>query len=865
MKLHLILLLSLLAAPSLAQRVTGDPGPQSTVDNPDIDFADFRPTCEEDEDCLSGLCLNGLGAENVQGIPGIFYCGDPPEGCDPDAPARFDGICNNVILGTQQFGAREHLQLRRINGRFAITDQLDGGQNINDPRLQLARPRDATDFVANQISAIPNPFGASTLLVYMGQFIDHDLTLIEFEPERGLLSGTPPLANRFEIELSVHVEGSDPILNPNALTAWLDLSQVYGSDPDTAEALREPTARRFLRNTTRAGEEFLPRADLINQNEILVETAMSPLLPGLFAAGDIRTNEQVMLASFHTLFLREHNRLVRDRFASETAYTDDEAFENARRINIAQWQNIVLTEYFDQWHGTTNALPPYTGYNETQSPDIDIFFSTCTYRFGHDGVRDYVARRELSGADESIFLGNAFFNPNVVTQNGGIDSLLNGARTQCHSRIDGQIVNGIRNFLFGNIPGSDLENMDLPAFNLARGRDHEIPTYNSAREFFGLPPAQTFADITGPDNLCRAEQLEDVFGEVVNCDPFLCGLSEPATRGEMGELFFASQLDMFTRARDADRFYFENDRTDPDGRGPQLFLPNGGGQELIAQNAAELRAIRETTMRDILDRNTFTNQINDNNPQAFQARSCCKTIDDGESTICVRQRATNFRRFEPVDFERCEEQEQLENLNFFHGTMNPLSLRTYSCTCRVLQDTQQTVQFRIVRQNRPAGETDAAFLEALRNEMNLVTTENQRGPAGSDRYPLPEFTLTDMGDGEVEVYTNVMATEMPEDYYAAEELIGEMEYRLSQNALGPDAIMSLDNMQINCMDCSPLPLAAGDGPGETGGTLLGLSTAAGAGVIAAIVVAALIIVGCGVRFVMKRNQPVTYTSGQESV
>ena len=95
------------------------------------------------------------------------------------------------------------------------------------------------------------------------------------------------------------------------------------------------------------------------------------------------------------------------------------------RINIAQWQNIVLND--PQWHGIgINELPPYSGCTETESFDIDVFFSTATYRFGHIGAVDYVARRELSGADESIFLGNAFFNPNVVTQSGGgIDSLLN--------------------------------------------------------------------------------------------------------------------------------------------------------------------------------------------------------------------------------------------------------------------------------------------------------------------------------------------------------------------------------------------------------------------------------------------------------
>lgn len=864
MKLHFVLLLSLLAAPALAQRVTGDPGPQSTVDNPDIILQDFRPTCEEDDDCLSEVCENGPNDDTVQDLPGIFYCGPPPACPDPLDPARFDGICNNQMADQELFGSREHLQLRRIPGRFALTEQLDGGQNINDPNLELQRPRDVSDFIANQISSIPNPFGASTLLVYMGQFIDHDITLIEFEPEREELSGTPPLANRFEIELSVHVEDSDPVLNPNALTAWVDLSQVYGSDEITAQALRDEDDVRRLRVTRRAGDDFLPRADIVNQNEILVPTAMSPLLPGLFAAGDIRANEQVMLSSFHTLFMREHNRIVDELFGGipRTPQNDEDVFQDARRINIAQFQKIVFDEYFPQWHGNgieANELPEYTGYDPDETPDIDVFFSTCTYRFGHTGIVDYVARRQESGADESIFLGNAFFNPNVVTQAGGIDSLLNGARTQCHERVDTQVVSGLRNFLFGNIPASDLENMDLLSFNLARGRDHEIPTYNSAREFFGLEPASTFLDITGPDNECLAELLEEIFEEVVNCDPFICGLAEPATRGEMGELFFASQQDQFRRFRDADRFYYENDSEDPLTQGPVLQTT---GELLV--DSQFITGIREVSMRDILDRNTFTSGINDGNDRAFQAESCCKTIDDGESTICVRQRATNFRRFQPEDFERCEETEQLENLNFFQGTMNPLSLRTYSCTCRVMEDTQQTVQFRIIRQNRPPGESDVAFISELRDEMNTVTSLDQRGP-NDDRFPQAEFSLTEMGDNEVEVYVNVMATNDPENYYAAEELIGEMEYRLSQNALGSDAIMSLGNMEINCMDCSPLPAAATAGAGPPTGSLLGLSTAAGAGVIAAIVVAALVIVGSGVWCVMKRNKPVTYTSGQESV
>ena len=62
-------------------------------------------------------------------------------------------------------------------------------------------------------------------------------------------------------------------------------------------------------------------------------------------AGDVRANEMPGLATMHTLFVREHNRLCDLIAAQEPGLDEDYYFENARRIVIAEMQNIVYGEY----------------------------------------------------------------------------------------------------------------------------------------------------------------------------------------------------------------------------------------------------------------------------------------------------------------------------------------------------------------------------------------------------------------------------------------------------------------------------------------------------------------------------------------
>jgi peroxidase len=118
----------------------------------------------------------------------------------------------------------------------------------------------------------------------------------------------------------------------NANTAYFDLSTVYGSSEEEANSLRQ-FADGLLRYVELSDEtgEYLPVFDKNGKYE-----------DGMFLAGDVRVNDNLILQSLHTLFLREHNRLARGLANVNHHWDDERLFQEARRINIAQYQKIIF-------------------------------------------------------------------------------------------------------------------------------------------------------------------------------------------------------------------------------------------------------------------------------------------------------------------------------------------------------------------------------------------------------------------------------------------------------------------------------------------------------------------------------------------
>jgi len=53
----------------------------------------------------------------------------------------------------------------------------------------------------------------------------------------------------------------------------------------------------------------------------------------------------MFLKSFIKVLVREHNRIAAEVQQLRPDWSDDEVFENSRRILIAEWQNVVYGEY----------------------------------------------------------------------------------------------------------------------------------------------------------------------------------------------------------------------------------------------------------------------------------------------------------------------------------------------------------------------------------------------------------------------------------------------------------------------------------------------------------------------------------------
>ena len=187
-------------------------------------------------------------------------------------------------------------------------------------------------------------------------------------------------------------------LNQN--TAFVDASQIYGQDICQADSLREFSGGRL--NTTLPshgrGKMMMPTTD--TNKECKAESGKC------FVAGDIRASEQPALAAMHTIFLREHNRMVDElsrvkqnifcniyiiiQFSQVNPHWSDERlYQEGRRVMGATFQHITYNEFLPRIIGL-NAMNLYdlrvrtegysNDYDPTCNPAMFNEFATAAFR-----------------------------------------------------------------------------------------------------------------------------------------------------------------------------------------------------------------------------------------------------------------------------------------------------------------------------------------------------------------------------------------------------------------------------------------------------------------------------------------------------
>jgi hypothetical protein len=189
------------------------------------------------------------------------------------------------------------------------------------------------------------------------------------------------------------------------------------------------------------------------------------------------------------------------------------------------------------------------------NPGLSNVFATAAYRNGHSMVGPDIGVLDANFVEvDSLPLQDVFFNPGVIASVHGIDPFLRYFATDLQQETDTQIVDPLRNFLFGP-PGSG--GFDLGALNIQRGRDHGLPDYNAVRQDFGLRPVRNFSEITS--NATLAASLASLYGSVNNIDAWVGLLAEDHVPGSsLGATNIAVLRDQFMRLRDGDRFWYRN-------------------------------------------------------------------------------------------------------------------------------------------------------------------------------------------------------------------------------------------------------------------------------------------------------------------
>jgi len=568
-----------------------------------------------------------------------------PAAADDNAGRRspLDGVELQTLDGSGN--NRAHTGWGRVGTeypRVAPARYVDGvGEPVGGPS-----PRYVSNRIFNDTGQqLYSERGVSQWAQVWGQYVLHTVGLRE-DSDEALnipLDVTDPLetaetnipfvpAGRSKVVPGTGVTGPREAVNFNS--SYLDAFAVYGGTAERLEWMREGPVDGDLGNN---GARLLMPGNLLPRRDARGDAGSAPIVdsPGALllekgvVAGDFRAGENVGLTAVQTLFAREHNRIVAEL---PSTLSEEEKFQIARRVVIATEQYITYQDFLPAM-GVRPA--EYRGYRPHVNAGLGNEFATVGFR-AHSMVRgDFavrVAEKRYSAAQLDAFRARglvvtadhgtvtvtvppqaAAFNPELVGEL-GLGPLLQGLGERPQGKNDEQIGDITRNIRVHNPVGCELPSagcqiliFDISAIDIARGRDHGMPSYNELRRAYGLAPKPTFRSITGeasetfpadpelspgdeindPDSLdflrvldregnavppgseravagvrrtTLAARLAAIYDTTADLDAVTGMVSEPHVPGtELGELQLAIWKRQFEATRDGDRFFYLND------------------------------------------------------------------------------------------------------------------------------------------------------------------------------------------------------------------------------------------------------------------------------------------------------------------
>ncbi|XP_035230877.1 uncharacterized protein LOC118202791, partial [Stegodyphus dumicola] len=361
----------------------------------------------------------------------------------------------------------------------------------------------------------------------------------------------------------------------NQVTSFLDGSAIYGSSEEEVRRLR--AYKRGLMKT-QEDLDLLP-PDISNPHDCRTSTRHK-----CFLAGDVRVNENVGLMVMHTLWMREHNRIARQLSNINPQWTDEQLFEETRRIVGAELQHVAYSELLPALLGSQvmrqfdlqsrKDSTFYNGYDINLNPGTSNAFAAAVGASFYSMMPShfFLYAQNLGNRDRSLpehatvgsmQISETHFFPQPLYQKEALDQFLLGMTNQRAQSMDEFITREMNNNLFDerDRDAKDDGYMDLAAWIIQQGRDHGIPSYLEWRNVCRLSPSvHNFTQLRQIMTSSAAQKIPQIYKDVRDIDLFTGGLSEkPLIGGVVGPTFACILSRQFQHLKRGDRFWYEND------------------------------------------------------------------------------------------------------------------------------------------------------------------------------------------------------------------------------------------------------------------------------------------------------------------
>ncbi|KAG4066176.1 hypothetical protein HA402_014476 [Bradysia odoriphaga] len=318
----------------------------------------------------------------------------------------------------------------------------------------------------------------------------------------------------------------------NQATSYIDLSLIYGNHESELQQIR-----LFRKGKFRMGKNnLLPvnsKGKYLKSMDRFVAIPIGSIWPALFA--------------------RNHNHLAERLSILNPHWNDEILFQEARRINIANFQfNLITAKSIER----VFSQPVNENYSELRNAGTFIEFS-FTYRAGH-----YYIPPTMQFLDSNYTLKKEELLSDTIGKIGILENDFDGALRSVANRplntgpFSDEIINRI---------GKNLKNgygIDLIALDIQRGRDHGIASFVDIRRKCKITPEiNSFDDFNLIFNKTNVDLLKKVYKSYEDVEFYVGGLLEifeAVANPLAGETFGCVIGENYRNAMGGDIFFYSH-------------------------------------------------------------------------------------------------------------------------------------------------------------------------------------------------------------------------------------------------------------------------------------------------------------------